>query len=73
MMCILEASLILILPGPSELEIRRRLSLEEEKDKAASTTIDPSDDFTETKYLLYGMDLEEQQWVLPQLSSQLWN
>lgn len=47
--------------GPSEMEIRRRLTLEEEKDEIASATIDSNGDFTETKYLLYGLDLEEQQ------------
>lgn len=43
------------------MEIRRRLTLEEEKDEIASATIDSNDDFTETKYLLYGLDLKEQQ------------
>ena len=47
--------------GPSEIEIRRRLTSEEEKDELTSATIDADDDFTETKYLLYGLDLEEQQ------------
>lgn len=28
-----------------------------------TAAIDSGDDFTETKYLLYGMDLEEQQYV----------
>jgi len=61
---ILWALLILVLSGPSESEIRRRLTLEEERDAAAaSTTIDSVDDFTQTKYLLYGLDLEEQQYV----------
>ena len=65
--------LILVLPGPSELEIRRRLTLEEEKDDAASTTIDSSDEFTETKYLLYGLDLEGQQCVFLGMSLCPWN
>jgi hypothetical protein len=43
------------------LETRKRLTLEEEKDELNSAPIDPSDDFTETKYLLYGLDLEDQQ------------
>lgn len=43
------------------MEIRRRLTLDEEKDELASTMIDADDDFTETKYLLYGLDLEDQQ------------
>ena len=59
--------LTLVLPGPLELEIRRRLTLEEEKDDLASALTDPKDDFTETKYLLYGLDLEEQQCVFPRL------
>ncbi|KAF9777691.1 hypothetical protein BJ322DRAFT_1114826 [Thelephora terrestris] len=50
--------------GPSELEIRHRLTLEEEKDDTSSTAVDPSDDFTETKYLLYGLDLEQRQYKL---------
>ena len=49
-----------VLPGPSELEIRRRLTLEEEGE-VASTATDSSDKFTKTQYLLYGLDLEEQQ------------
>jgi hypothetical protein len=48
-------------PGPSEMEIRRRLTLEEERDNVASATVDPDDNFTETKYLLFGLDLEERQ------------
>ena len=59
--------LTLVLPGPLELEIRRHLTLEEEKDDLASALTDPKDDFTETKYLLYGLDLKEQQCVFPQL------
>ena len=61
--CILQSLLIPIPSGPSELEIRRRLTLEEEKDAVASTMINSSDDFTTTKYILYGLDLEEQQYV----------
>lgn len=53
--------LILVILGPSESEIRRRLTLEEEKDEVTSIAIDSIDDFTQTKYLLYGLDLEEQQ------------
>ena len=37
--------------------------MEGEKDELASVAIDASDSFTETKYLLYGLDLEEQQYV----------
>ena len=37
--------------------------MEEEKDAVASTMINSSDDFTTTKYILYGLDLEEQQYV----------
>ena len=47
--------------GPSELEIRRRLTVEEEKDELTSTVTDSGGEYTETKYLLYGLDLEEQQ------------
>lgn len=57
----LQLSLIMALSGLSELEIRRNLTLEEEKEKATSPTLDSSDEFTKTKYLLYGLDLEEQQ------------
>jgi len=61
---ILWALIILVRSGPSESEIRRRLTLEEERDAAAaSTTTDTVDDFNQTKYLLYGLDLEEQQYV----------
>ena len=54
--------LILEFLGLSESEIRRRLTLEEEKESFASAT-DSSDESTETKYLLYGLDLEERQYV----------
>lgn len=57
--------LILIPPSPSELEICRRLTLEEEKDEIVSTIVNFSDNFTATKYILYGLDLEEQQCVPP--------
>jgi hypothetical protein len=43
------------------MEIRNRLTLEEEEEEFASATVDADDDFTETKYLLYGLDLEGQQ------------
>ena len=56
-------------PGPSELEIRRRLTLEEEEGEVTSTMMDSSDKFTTTKYLLHGLDLEEQQYCLPALRS----
>ena len=56
--------IILGLSGPSESEIRMRLTLEEESDGLTSTVIESVDDFTETKYLLYGLDLEERQYVL---------
>ena len=42
------------------MEIWRHLTLEE-KDEIASATIDSNGDFTEMKYLLYGLGLEEQQ------------
>ena len=42
------------------MEIRNRLTLEEEEE-FASATVDADGDFTETKYLLYGLDLEGQQ------------
>ena len=48
------------LPGPSELEIRRRFTLEEEEE-LNSTAGDSDDASTETKYLLDGLDLEVQQ------------
>lgn len=70
---VLRSSSIHILSGPSELEIRRLLTLEEEKDEAASTAADPVDGFTQTKYLLYGLDLEEQQCVPPGLALCLQN
>lgn len=38
--------------------------MEEEKDAFASVATDSDGDFTEIKYLLYGLDLEEQQYVL---------
>ena len=46
------------------MEIRRRLTVDEEKDEVTSATAVSGGDFTETKYLLYGLDLEEQQCVL---------
>lgn len=54
--------MILELPGLSESQIRKRLSLEEEE-ALASAAVVPDDDFTETKYLLHGLDLEEQQYA----------
>ena len=39
--------------------------MEEERDEVTSAVADPGGEFTETKYLLYGLDLEEQQCVLP--------
>lgn len=46
--------------------------MEEEQDQLASTavefSVDPSNDYTETKYLLYGLDLEEQQYVFADFS-----
>ena len=45
------------------MEIRRRLTAEEEKDELASSVVDSTDDCTETGSLLYGLDLEEQQYV----------
>jgi len=49
--------------GLSEWEIRRRLTLEEEQDGLIPAEIDSSDNFTETKYLLYGLDLEGQRYA----------
>lgn len=53
--------------GPSELDIRKRLTAEEEADQLNSTAVEAlvesSNDYTETKYLLYELDLEEQQYV----------
>ena len=50
--------------GPSELDIRKRLTAEEEKEQltsaAAESWADSNDDYTETKYLLFALDLEEQ-------------
>ena len=42
--------------------------MEEEKSELASAALDSNDSFTETKYLLYGLDLEEQQCVSVELS-----
>lgn len=47
--------------GPSESEIRRRLTLEEEKDGLAFAEVDGDDAFTKTKYLLFALNLEDQQ------------
>ena len=63
MLCV--TPLILELPGPSELEIRRRLTLEGEHDELDPIAIDLNGDFTETKYLLFGLDLEGQQYGVP--------
>ena len=60
-------SLLIQQQGPSESDIRKRLAAEEEKEQFASAAVEPQteskDDFTETKYLLYGLDLEEQQYM----------
>ena len=61
---LLRLLLILGLSGRSESEIRNRLTLEEESDRLASTVIESTDDFTETKYLFYGLDLEGKQYML---------
>ncbi|KAF9782642.1 hypothetical protein BJ322DRAFT_1022239 [Thelephora terrestris] len=45
--------------GLSESQIRRRLSLEEENEELTSAAMGSEDDFTETKYLLYGLDLKD--------------
>ena len=49
------------------MDIRKRLTAEEEKDQLASASIeswaDSGDVYTETKYLLYALDVEEQQCV----------
>ena len=37
--------------------------MEEERDALTSAVVDSGSDFTETRYLLYGLDLEEQQYV----------
>lgn len=49
--------------GFSESQIHQQLSLEEEEQGLTSTTAGSEDVFTETKYLLYGLDLEEQQYI----------
>ena len=54
---------ILEFSGLSESEIRRRLTLEEENSMVDSPVIDSDDDFTATKYLLYGLDLEERRYA----------
>lgn len=62
--CVVRFLLIIELLGPSELAIRRRLTLEEEKEDlnpVATGSDDDDDDSTETKYLLDGLDLEVQQ------------
>lgn len=55
--------LSLELLGLSESEIRRHLTLEEEKENLADTRVDSDDEFTETKFLLYGLDLEGHQYA----------
>ena len=57
--------LILESLGLSESQIRRNLTLEEEKENITDTTIDSGDEFTETKFMLHGLDLEGQQYVNP--------
>jgi len=46
------------------LDIRKRLTAEEEKEQLASAAteswVDSNDDYTETKYLLFALDVEEQ-------------
>ena len=59
--------------GPSEAEIRQNLTLEEEMEEITSSKIDSTDSFTETKYLLYGLNLEEQQYVFHALAPYFWN
>jgi len=49
--------------GPSESEIRNRLTLEEEMEDLASIAIDSDDKFTMTKYISFGLELEERQYV----------
>ena len=53
--------------GPSELDIQKQLTADEEKEQLASAAVeswaDSGDDYSETKYLLYGLNLEEHQWV----------
>jgi hypothetical protein len=61
--------LILELLGLSESQIRRQLTLEEEKEDITDTTIDSGDEFTETKFMLHGLDLEGQQYVNPAVFS----
>ena len=46
------------------MEIRKRLASDEEKEEIASAIPDPGGDFTETKYLIYGLDLEGRQSVI---------
>lgn len=43
--------------------------MEEELDELASPVVNSGDDFTETKHLLYGLDLEGQQYVFAGLPS----
>jgi len=47
--------------GPSESDIRKRLTLEEEKDGVDFAIDDGDDAFTRTKYLLFVLNLEDQQ------------
>ena len=47
--------------GPSESDIRKRLTLEEEKDGLAFAIADGDDAFTRTKYMLFALNLEDQQ------------
>ena len=53
------------------MEIRKRLTAEEEMGELASSLVDSTDDHTETSYLLCGLDLEEQQYVFDGLFSVL--
>ena len=43
--------------------------MEEEKDELTFAVADSDGDFTKTKYLLYGLDLEDKQYVLAILRS----
>lgn len=65
--CILLLLLTLAPLGPSESEIRRRLTSEEEQDEFISAPIDPSGNSTGTGYIIDGLDLEGYQYVFPGL------
>ena len=61
--CILDRLLLTFATEASETQVRQRLTLEEEEEQARLGTSGP-DRFTRTKFLLYGLDLEHEQFVL---------